>query len=163
MFYPFTSEELQKVSNESGLYFFYNKNKELVYIGKAKNLFYRIGKHITDHFYASYFMHRLKEFTKKGLETLSNEEHQKFRQLLFAFEGYTLVDVNLDQVQYFTCQLMPHIETKESEKALIKKHKPCYNISFNDSPMKDNRYKLINYNYDPKKEWQYLADVFKRG
>ena len=41
----FTLEELQVARNVSGVYFLYNENKELVYIGKSRNIYLRILEH----------------------------------------------------------------------------------------------------------------------
>ncbi len=41
----FTLEELQVARSVSGVYFLYNENKELVYIGKSRNIYLRILEH----------------------------------------------------------------------------------------------------------------------
>ena len=41
----FTLEELQVARNVDGVYFLYNENKELVYIGKSRNIYLRILEH----------------------------------------------------------------------------------------------------------------------
>ena len=41
----FTLEDLQSVRNLTGVYFLYNKNKELVYVGKSVDIYTRILEH----------------------------------------------------------------------------------------------------------------------
>jgi len=41
-----THEELERIPNTSGLYYFYDQNDKLLYIGKAKNLHLRISDHL---------------------------------------------------------------------------------------------------------------------
>ena len=50
---------LAKIPHEIGVYLFYNKDEQIIYVGKAKNLFKRVNQYFLDGSHKGVFFHRL--------------------------------------------------------------------------------------------------------
>jgi len=70
-------EELERIPNTSGLYYFYDQNDKLIYIGKAENLHSRIFDHHKNYEFHREGMFFRKILISKGLLAKVREEWPK--------------------------------------------------------------------------------------
>jgi len=128
-------EELKKIPRTSGLYYFYDKSDNILYIGKAKILHSRILDH---HFL--YLLHREGMFFRKiiiskGWLGKDRKEWDKkckesFEDFLFNAESSKtplVIDLIFGKVKRVEIEEMSHELTKSKEKELILKLKPPFN------------------------------------
>jgi predicted GIY-YIG superfamily endonuclease len=125
-----THEDLMKVPNTSGLYYFYNKDDNLLYIGKAKNLKSRIRSHKSCN-------NRAREgaFLSKMMKLdLSTESKEKLTEALRYFKFRCMGTINpvaMDFVFHRTTKIeieeMEHELTERREFEMIQKLRPLFN------------------------------------
>jgi len=132
-------EELERIPNTSGLYYFYDQNDKLLYIGKAKNLHSRIFDH-----HKSYEFHREgiffhKILISKGLLAKVREEWPKDLAdsvIDFEFRGLSkkkplVIDYVFNKIKRIKIEEMPSELTKAKERENIQKFKPLLNYEMN--------------------------------
>ncbi len=132
-------EELERIPNTSGLYYFYDQNDKLLYIGKAKNLHSRIFGH-----HKSYEFHREGMFFRKillskGLLAKVREEWPKDLADSFSdfeFRGLSktkplVIDYVFNKIKKIKVEEMPSELTKAKERENIQKFKPQLNYETN--------------------------------
>ena len=139
-----TSEDLRKIPRTSGVYYFYDKDDNIYYVGKAKILRSRIWGHRDNN-------DRLKEakFFRNMLQTnLSPESKQKLDKAIreFEFRGMSMiksvaVDWVFDKVTRIDIEEMPHELTEKREIDMIWKLTPLYNYETGS----DEYYELMGY------------------
>ena len=127
--------ELEKIPRTSGIYYFYDENGGILYIGKANNLHSRILAHYNNHsidremrFFVK--MIESKGFTVNEVEKLPKELSNIWKGLgerARAHVNTLVIDLVFDKVKRITIEEMPEEETKSKEKALIKELEPIYN------------------------------------
>ena len=128
--YRNTKEDIENIPKNSGIYFFYDGNDKLLYVGKAKLLRTRIDQHkyLNDRlrekrYYRIMGISRTKD-ERAILEKNFNKAQEKWR------EGETalVIDNIFHRVKRIEIEEMPHEFTKEKEKELIQKLKPPFNF-----------------------------------
>lgn len=127
-------DSVLQISNSSGLYFCYDKDDNLLYIGKAKLLKNRIKEHRENNLLDREGRFYLKIQESKGYT--SRNEWPKvlddaFRDFesryLFHLQSPLVIDRIFHRVNRIEIEEMPHELTKEREKNLIKDLKPPFN------------------------------------
>jgi excinuclease ABC subunit C len=68
--------EIKKVSNQPGVYFFYNKDQEIIYVGKAKNLKKRVSSYFNKNHQTSLKTQRMVEEITALSFTIVNSEYE---------------------------------------------------------------------------------------
>jgi len=134
-----THEELERIPNTSGLYYFYDQNDKLLYIGKAKNLHSRIFGHHNCYDFHREGMFFRKILISKGLLAKVREEWPK--DLADSFSDFELrglskikphvIDYVFNKIKRIEVEEMPHELTKSKEKEMILKLKPLLNHETN--------------------------------
>ena len=134
-------EDLIKIPNHSGLYYFYDKNDNLLYIGKAKNLKSRIRSHkiCNDKAREGAFLSKM---MKLDLSIESKEIlNEALRDFQFRCMG-TISPVAMDFVFHRTTKIMieemSHELTERREFEMINELRP----SFNSETACDEYYEL---------------------
>ena len=125
-----TIEDLKKLPNTSGVYYFYDKDDNLLYIGKAKNLKSRISNHKDCNERARegafYSQLRKADLSPEGREKLE----KAIRMFEFSCMG-TTYPVRIDFVFHRTTKIeieeMPHELTDGREEEMIYKLNPAFN------------------------------------
>ena len=125
-----TKEELEKIPSASGLYYFYDKDDILLYIGKAKKLKFRIR----DHKKCNDKAREGKFYSKMRKMNISLEAREKLEEEIRDFEFRcmgTIHPVTIDFVFHRTSRIeieeMPHELTAQREEEMICKLKPSFN------------------------------------
>ena len=124
------TEELNKIPSTSGIYYFYDKDENLLYIGKAKKLKFRVRDHKKCN-------NRAREggfLSKMWNENLPKESKEKLTEAIedFRFRCLgTLSPVTVDFVFHRTTRIeieeMSYDLTKEYEEKMIFELKPLFN------------------------------------
>ena len=121
----FNIEELKNLNNKvKGLYFLYNKEKEIIYIGKAKNsIKNRLNYHL-----------KIKE--PEPYDKFNNQWKLHIRK---KYKYFTFIEIETDYIDI-------------TEVFMIKKYTPKYNIEFNEiGKLKKEEFKIMynknNYLY----------------
>ena len=123
--------EVEKIPRKSGIYFFFDKDNQLMYVGKAQDLYWRIDKHIKDFrkyedakealefFYAKYSIQEIIKF----------EGEQKTNYELFSllYKSGTIIDKILDRVKKIEVEEYRKEKNEQKEKELIQSLKPPFN------------------------------------
>ena len=128
-------EDLEKIPKTSGLYYFYDKDNKIMYIGKAKNLHLRTFLHR-----GCYLFHREGMFFRKILiskELLLVDEEDWPKELWHSWRRFQIkslseirprvIDYIFQKVKKIEIEEMPHELTKSKEAEMIKKLKPPFN------------------------------------
>jgi len=145
--YRNTNEDLNNITKNSGIYFFYDINDKLLYIGKAKKLKYRIGGHqdCYNHVREGVFYGKIiktkgssspDEWPKALQEAISDFEIRKM-----SFLNPVIIDLIFNRVKRIEIEEMPPEFINEKEKELIQNLKP----PFNSETACDEYYKLEGY------------------
>lgn len=134
-----TPEELERIPNTSGLYYFYDQNDKLLYIGKANNLKSRMSMHSN-----AYCMHKEGMFFRKillskGLLAKVREEWPKdladsVSDFEFRGMGKTkplVIDYVFNKIKRIEVEEMQSELTKAKERENIQKFKPLLNYETN--------------------------------
>lgn len=143
-------KDLQKTRDKQGIYFLYNQNKELIYIGQSRNIYIRLLEHIAenkkqfDYFKAitiddSDFM----ELMEIYLIQLYKESHNLLNRLTiqFDFENFFLNVPSSIRLKY---NLNSFIEYHKEIENFIN-NKLDFNTMFFTNKMKDDLLKeLLN-------------------
>ncbi len=125
-----TFEDLKSIPSTSGVYYFYDKDDNLLYIGKAKKLKFRIQNHkdCNERVREGAFYSRLRK------SNLSPEGREKLEKAIKMFEVScmgTTYPVKIDSVFHRTVKIeveeMPHELTEGREEEMIYKLKPLFN------------------------------------
>jgi len=134
-----TPEDLERIPNTSGLYYFYDQNNKLLYIGKAENLKLRMSMHSN-----AYWMHKeglffRKILLSKGLLAKVREEWPKDLADSvsdFEFRGLSktkplVIDYVFNKIKRIEVEEIPSELTKAKERENIQKFKPLLNYETN--------------------------------
>ena len=125
-----TFEDLKKIPSTSGIYYFYDKDDNLLYIGKAKKLKFRIRSHrdCNDLAREGAF------YSKFSRVDLSAESSQKLENAMRQFQFRCMGTINpvvIDFIFHRTIRIeieeMPHELTDELEIRMIEKLQPLFN------------------------------------
>jgi hypothetical protein len=128
-------EELKKIPQTSGLYYFYDENDDILYIGKANNLHSRTLAHYHNHsvyremgFFVKII--ELKGFSIKEKEKLPKELLDIWDNFIERdFSSSTLViDSKFNKVKRIEIEEMSKELTESKEKEMIQKYKPPLNF-----------------------------------
>lgn len=128
-------DDLEKIPRTSGLYYFYDKNDKLLYVGKAKNLHSRIFGHRNSYLFHREGMFFRKILISKGLLTKNQEEwpeelHESW--LDFELRGLSkispiVIDYIFHKIKRIEIEDVSDELTKSKEKEMILKLKPPFN------------------------------------
>ena len=123
-------EDLHNLPYTSGLYYFYDTDNNLLYIGKAKKLKSRI----LDHKYLNNRAREAKFYSKFLKMNLSPESRKKLDEAIkdFEFRGMSTInpvaiDFVFQRITRIDIEEMPHEFTEEREMEMIWKLKPLFN------------------------------------
>ena len=123
--------ELQNIPKKSGVYYFFDEADQLMYVGKAQNLYWRIDKHIKDF--------RKYEDVKKDLEffysryslqeiiKIEGVQKTKYDLINALYRSGTVIDKILDRVKKIKVEELKEEEVEQKEKELIQSLKPPFN------------------------------------
>ena len=128
-------EDLEKIPKTSGLYYFYDKDDKIMYVGKAKNLHSRTFLHLK-----SYHFHREGRFLGKIIDSkdlLLVDEEDWPKELWHSWRRFQIkswsqirprvIDYIFQKVKRIEIEEIPHELTKSKESEMIKKLKPPFN------------------------------------
>lgn len=138
--------DLEKIPQTSGLYYFYDENDRLLYIGKAKNLHSRISEHRKNYDFHREGMFFRKIIISKGLSGNDQKEWpEELHETWVDFEvrglskaSPTVIDYIINKIKRIEIEEMSHEFTKSKEKEMILKLKP----PFNHQTASDEYYRL---------------------
>jgi len=128
-------EELKKIPQTSGLYYFYDENDNILYIGKANNLHSRTLAH-----YHNHSLYREMGFFVKIIESkgFSIKEKEKLpKELLDIWDNFIerdfssstlVIDSKFNKVKRIEIEEMPKELTESKEKEMIQKFQPPFNF-----------------------------------
>jgi len=141
-----TREGMDKIPRKSGLYFFYDENNRLLYIGRAKVLRSRVREHYHSYLYHLEGMFHARIFKRMGWNEGNKDEwDENFRKSWGDFVVENLgrrnlqnIDCDWYKVKRIEIEEMPHEDTKEQEKIMIKQYDPLYNSR--DAPTISDEY-----------------------
>jgi len=131
-------EEIDRIPRTSGIYYFYDENNVIIYIGKANNLYSRTLAHFTNHSIDRQMRFFVKMIESKGFSIMEEEKLPK--ELLDIWKrlkergnssNALVVDLVFDKVKKITIEEMPKEETESKEKELIDEFQPIYNSESN--------------------------------
>ncbi len=142
-----TKEENEKLPYTSGLYFFYDENDNLLYLGKSKKLKSRIIEHRRNNLMDREGKFYLRIQRNKGY-TNPDEWHEDLKtafkdfrmRYLFHNQSPLVIDAIFHRVKKIVIEEMPHEMTKQKEKELIETLKP----TFNSQTASDEYYSILN-------------------
>ena len=125
-----TYDDLEKIPKTSGLYYFYDGDENLLYIGKAINLINRVKQHR----YCNDFLRRIKYYqTIKMSKTyernviLERKLKQALYHLKYTMENPLVIDEIFHRTKRIEIQEIPVEFIKSGEKEMILKCKPLFN------------------------------------
>jgi len=130
-----TEEALDKLpTNASGLYFFYDFNHRLLYVGRAKNLKSRIRMHEV-----ASDVHRELRFYRRIVSSKGYSSEKDFPELLrdamrdFEFRAmskldYGVIDMIWEKIATIEIEEMPFALAKQKEKEKIQELLPPFNF-----------------------------------
>lgn len=130
-----TYDDLEKIPKTSGLYYFYDKDDKIMYVGKARNLHSRTFLHLS-----SYHLHREGMFFGKIIDSkdlILVDEEDWPKELWHSWRRFGIktmsrirprvIDYIFQKVKRVETEEMPHELTKSKEAEMIKKLKPPFN------------------------------------
>lgn len=128
-------EELNKIPNTSGLYYFYDENGKIQYVGKAKNLKSRIRGHYNLNRFHREAMFLRKMIISKGFQLhkrdqWSEELENAWRNFEFKMMGkinMVVIDYMFHKIIRIEIEEIVHELTKSKETETIKKLTPPFN------------------------------------
>lgn len=128
-------EDLEKIPKTSGLYYFYDKDDKIMYVGKARNLHSRTFLHLS-----CYHFFKEGRFLGKIIDSkdlLLEDEEDWPKELWHAWRRFQIrswsripalvIDFIFQKVKRIEVEEMPHELTKSKEAEMIKKLKPPFN------------------------------------
>ncbi len=131
--YRNTNEDINSIIKNSGIYYFYDGNDNLLYIGKSKRLKYRIDGHQDCYHHVRESVFYGKMIKSKGYAS-REEWPESLQEAINDFElrkdSYippVVIDLIFDRVKRIEIEEMPSELIKEKEKELIQKLKPPFN------------------------------------
>ncbi len=124
-------EDLEKIPKTSGLYYFYDKDDKIMYVGISNNLQRRMNQHYTmNSLNRQYGFHYSSLYS--GL--LPTEAKKVIRKWIKNMDWWSIssqriqnIDVKFHTVEKIEIEEMPHELTKLKEDEMIKKLKPPFN------------------------------------
>ena len=131
-------EELKKIPYTSGIYYFYDENDDIIYIGKADNLHSQTLAHFKNHSIYREMRFFVKIIESKGLSI--KEEVELPKELLSIWERLkerdfssspVVIDWVFDKVKRIEIEEIDKELTEDKEKELILKFQPTYNSESN--------------------------------
>jgi len=128
-------EELKKITQTSGLYYFYDENDDILYIGKANVLRSRVLAHYHNHSLYREMGFFVKILNSKGLSIKDKEKLPRelldiwdnFKDREFSNPKMIVIDFNLNRVKRIDIEEMPKELTESKEKEMIQKFQPPFN------------------------------------
>jgi len=140
-------EELKKIPKTSGIYYFYDEDDIVIYVGKASSLYARALAHFKNHSIDREIGFFIKNISSKGYsiheeEKLPKELLDNWKRLKERGNSSTalVIDVVFDKVKRIEIEEMPEELTKSKEKEMIEKFQPIYNAETNSLDYNDIRY-----------------------
>jgi len=126
-----------KLPQASGVYFFYNYDNELLYVGRAKNFRNRINQHCTMNSvkrkYDFNFASLYSEFVPKEAKIVIEKCIKTMNCWSYSQQPLQSIDAVFHTVNVIKFQPMSHEISKIEEKELIAKLKPTYNFESNST------------------------------
>jgi len=128
-------EELEKIPRTSGLYYFFDEEDKIIYIGRASNLHSRVFMHYHNHSLYREIGFFVKMLELKGLSIKEKENLPKdlldiwynFEEREFAHSTMLVIDFNYDKVKRIEIEEVPKELKNSKEKEMILKFEPIYN------------------------------------
>lgn len=113
---------------KSGIYYFYDENDVLLYIGKAENFRERMRKHMNEHEeYADYFK-IIENLNEDTIAKLSDKDFDRYSWAESLYGGSKqAIDQELHQVKRIGFEEDSSESLRQKEKELILKFKPPFN------------------------------------
>ena len=129
-------EEFKKIPQTTGLYYFYDENDEILYIGRAKILRTRIASHLWNYYIHKEGMFLRKITLSKGYDFGGKEEFPKelkeawsdFKDRAETCMNMIVFDKIFDRTKRIEIEEIPEELYKSKEKKMIQKFKPPFNF-----------------------------------
>ena len=129
-------EELRGITLTSGLYYFYDGNDSILYIGKASVLRSRVLSHYHNHSLYREMVFFVKILNSKGLSIRNKEKLPKelldiwddFKDREFSNPKMLVIDFILNRVKRIDIEVMSSELTELKEKEMIEKYEPPFNF-----------------------------------
>ena len=128
-------DELKKIPRTSGLYYFYDENENILYIGKSNTLHSRIFSHYHNHSLYREMGFFVKILNSKGLSIKDKEKLPRelldiwddFKDREFSNPKTLVIDLTFNKVKRIEIEEMPKELTESKEKEMIQKYEPPFN------------------------------------
>ena len=141
-------DELKKIPRTSGIYYFYNENENIIYIGKGDILHSRVLAHFKNHSLVKeieFFVMRIERerFSIQEEEKLPKELLNIWKRLIERERSskVLVIDEVLDKVAKIEIEEMSKELTEDRENELIKKFQPIYNKESNSMEYSEIKYR----------------------
>jgi len=129
-------DELRGITQSSGLYYFYDGNDDILYIGKASVLRSRVLSHYHNHSLYREIEFFVKILNSKGLSIRNKEKLPKelsdiwynFKVRQFSSPKMLVIDFILNRVKRIDIEVMSSELTELKEKEMIQKYEPPFNF-----------------------------------
>jgi len=140
-------DELKKIPQTSGIYYFYDEDDDVIYIGKANNLYSRTLAHFKNHSIDREIGFFIKNISSKGYSI--HEEEKLPKELLDIWKrlkergrssSSLVIDVVFDKVNRIEIEEMSEELTELKEKEMIEKFQPIYNSETNSEEYYEIKY-----------------------
>ena len=125
-----TYDDLEKIPQTSGLYYFYDGDENLLYIGRSARLKSRVEQHRT----YNDFLRRIKYYqaikmskTYERNVILERNLYQALYHLKYTMENPLVIDEIFNRTKRIEIEEIPVEFIKSGEKEMILKHKPLFN------------------------------------
>lgn len=124
-------EDLEKIPKTSGLYYFYDKDDKIMYVGLSNNLQRRMNQHYTmNSLNRQYGFH----YSSLYSDLLPPEAKKVIRKWIKNMDWWSIswqhvqkIDEKFHTVEKIEIEEMPHELIKSKEAEMIKKLKPPFN------------------------------------
>jgi len=126
-----TRDDVEKITKTSGLYYLYDQNDVLLYVGKSDSIIYRIRDHrnLNEFFRGSRYYRKMGEGRTEEERTILEKSYKRFvsSARFWSMAHPIVIDYIFHRVKKIKIQELPKERTKSEEKRIILELKPLYN------------------------------------
>jgi len=126
-----TRDDVENITKTSGLYYLYDQNNVLLYVGKSDGLIYRIRehRHLNDYFRGIRYYRKMGEGRTEEERSILEKSFKRFvgKTMFLSMMNPIVIDYIFHRVKKIKIQELPKESTKSEEKRIILELKPLYN------------------------------------
>lgn len=142
-----TRDDVERITKTSGLYYLYDQNDVLLYVGKSDSLIYRIRehRHLNDFLRGTRYYRKMGEGRTEEERVILEKSFKRFvRSPRYrSMVNPIVIDYIFHRVKKIKIQELPKESTKSEEKRIILELKPLYN----HETACDEYYPISNINF----------------